>query len=91
MTRDLLTNRTHLNEILGYFVNAQNAINAIWRLTLRPVLKESLGMKFLCENIAFVLNNNNKKHNFAQLLIGHNYKHLKSGAFSLDMSIYRFC
>ena len=46
-------------------------------------------MKFLCENIAFVLNNNYKKYNFAHLLIGHKYAHLKSDAFSLDMSIYR--
>ena len=30
---------------------------------------------------------NIKKHNFPQLLIGHNYANLKSGAFSLDMSI----
>ena len=52
----------------------------------------SLKVNFLCENIAFVHNNKYKYHNFAQLLIGHNYAHLKSGAFSLDMSrpIYQF-
>ena len=87
MTGDLLASRKHLNETLRYFVYAQNVINAFWRLTLRHVLTESLKLKFLCENIAFVLNDNYKKHTFAQLLIGHNYEHLKSGAFSLDMSI----
>ena len=51
------------------------------------MLKESLVLEFLCEIIAFVLNNNHKYHNFAQLLIGHKYAHRKSGAFSLDMSI----
>ena len=60
MTGDLLANRKHLNEILGFFVYAQNVINAIWRLTLRPVLTESLELKFLCENIAFVAHNNYK-------------------------------
>ena len=65
-------------------------INAISRLTLCHVLMEPLGLKFWCENNAFVLNIKYKKHNFAQLLIGHNYAHLKSGAFSLDMSIYCF-
>ena len=35
-------------------------INAILRLTLRHVLKESLELKFLCENIAYVLDNNYK-------------------------------
>ena len=58
------------------------------RLTLRHVLTESPELNFLCDNIAFVLNNNYKKHNFAQLLIGHKYAHQKSGAFSLDMSIF---
>ena len=43
-----------------FFVYAQNANNAILRLTLRHVLMESLELKFLCENIAFVLNNNHK-------------------------------
>ena len=52
------------------------------------MLTESLELKFLCEIIAFVLNNNYKLHNFAQLLIGHKYAHWKSGAFSLDMSIH---
>ena len=51
---------------------------------------ESLELNFLCENIASVLNNNYEEHNFAQRLIGHNYTHLKSGAFSLDMSIIMF-
>ena len=60
MTGDLLANGKHLNEILGSFVNAKNAINAVLRLTLRHVLKESLELKCLCENIAFVLNNNYK-------------------------------
>ena len=55
---------------------------------LLHVLTESLELEFLCENIAFVLNNNHKQHNFAQLSKGHNFAHLKSGAFSLDMSIY---
>ena len=61
-------------------------IITIWRLKLRQGLKELLELKFLCENIAFVLNNNYQYHNFAQLLIGHNCEHLKSGAFSMDMS-----
>ena len=56
MTVDLLANRKHLNEILGSFVYAQKVINAIWRLTLRHVLTESLELKFLCKNIVFVLN-----------------------------------
>ena len=60
MTGDLLANRKHLNEILGSFVYAKNAINAILRLTLRHVLTESLELNFLCKNIAFVLNNNYK-------------------------------
>ena len=60
------------------------------RLTLRHVLTKSLELKILCENIAFVLNNNYKSHNFAQLLMGHKYAHQKSGAFSLDMSIFIF-
>ena len=51
------------------------------------VLTESLELNFLCENIAFVLKNNYKYHNFAQLLIGHKYAHRKRGVFSLDMSI----
>ena len=43
-------------------------------------------LRFLCENIAFILNN--KYYNFAQLSIRHNYAHLKSGALSLEISIY---
>ena len=66
-------------------------IYAILRLTLRHVLKESLELKFLCENIAYVLDNNYKLHNFAQLSIGHKYAHRESGAFSLDMSILFDC
>ena len=57
MTGGLLANRKHLNEILGSFLYAQHAINAILMLTLRHVVTESLELKFLCENIAFVLNN----------------------------------
>ena len=57
MTVDLLAHRKRLNKIFGSFVYAQIAINAIWRLTLRHVLEESLEGKFWCENIAFVLNN----------------------------------
>ena len=55
----------------------------------RHVLMGSLELKFLCEPIAFVLNNKYKYQNFAQLLIGYNYAHLKSGAFSLDLSIHQ--
>ena len=87
MTGDLLANRKHLNEILVFFVYTQNAIYANLRLTLRHVVTESLELNFLCENIAFVLNNNYKYDIFAQLWIGHKYAHRKSGAFSLDMSI----
>ena len=53
------------------------------------MLTGSLELKLLCETIAFVPNNKYKQHNFAQLLIGHNFAHLKSGAFSLEMSIYK--
>ena len=60
MTGDLLANRKYLNEILGSFIYAKNVINAILRLTLRHVFKESLELKFLCENIAYVLDNNYK-------------------------------
>ena len=45
--------------------------------SLRHVLTESLKLKCLCKNIAFVLNDNTNNS-----LIGHNYAHLKSGAFS---------
>ena len=57
MSVDLLADRKHLNEILGSFLYAQNVINAIVRLTLRHVLMEPLELKFLCENITFVLYN----------------------------------
>ena len=39
------------------FCRRQNAINAIWRLTLRRMLTQSLELKFVCENVAFVLDN----------------------------------
>ena len=32
---------------------------------------------FIQKNIAIVINNKYKKHNFAQLLIGHNHAHLQ--------------
>ena len=54
-TVDLLANRKCTN----VFVITQNVTKAIWRLTLRRVLMETLELKFLCENIAFVLNNIN--------------------------------
>ena len=47
--------RTMAGDALKVDVN-----NVILRLTLRHVLTESLELKFLCENIAFVLNNNYK-------------------------------
>ena len=53
------------------------------------MLTESLRLNFLCKNIAFVLNNKYKKHNFEQLLIGHNYAHLKNSVFLMDMSIFK--
>ena len=40
-----------------FFAYDQCSLNAIWRLTLRHVLTESLEIKILCENIAFVLIN----------------------------------
>ena len=61
MTEDLLAKRNHLKQdFKGLFVYAQNAISAIWRLTLRHVLRGSLELKFLCEPNAFVLNNKYK-------------------------------
>ena len=47
MTVGLLANKKHFNEMFGLFVYAQNAINVIWRLTLRHVLKESVELIFL--------------------------------------------
>ena len=47
MTVDLLAHRKRLNKIFGSFVYAQIAINAIWRLALRHVVKESLESEFL--------------------------------------------
>ena len=60
MTVDLLANRKHLNESFESFVYAHNAIYVIWRLTLGHALGESLELKFLCKNIAFILNNKKK-------------------------------
>ena len=51
MPVDLLANRKHLNEILRCFVYAQNAINDIWRLTLRHVLTESLDLDFCAKTL----------------------------------------
>ena len=48
MSVDLLTNRKHLYEISGIFVYAKNAINVIWRLTLRRMLAESFELKLVC-------------------------------------------
>ena len=42
---------------LGLFEYAKNAINAIWKLTLRHLLTESLKLKYLRKTIAYVLNN----------------------------------
>ena len=55
MSVDLLTNRKHLYEISGIFVYTKNAINVIWRLTLRRMLAESLEMKLLCKSVAFIV------------------------------------
>ena len=55
MSVDLLTNRKHLYEISGIFVYAKNVINVIWRLTVRRMLAESFEFKFLCKNVAFVV------------------------------------
>ena len=52
-------------------------------------VKRVTGLRFLCENITFILNNEYKYNNFAQLFIGHNYAHLKSDALSLEKSIYK--
>ena len=72
MTVDLLAKTENVwTRFLGLFVNAQNVINAIWRLALRHELTESLELKFVCEIL-----NHKYKHNFAQLLIDHNYAHL---------------
>ena len=56
MSVDLLTNRKNLYEISGIFrLRQKNAINVIWRLTLRRMLAESLELKFLRKNVAFVV------------------------------------
>ena len=55
MSVDLLTNTKHLYEISGMFRLRQNAINVIRRLTLRRMLAESFELKFLCKNVAFVV------------------------------------
>ena len=57
MSVDPLTNRKHLNEISGIFVNAKNAIKAIWRLTLRRMFAQLLKLKLLCKIAAFVVGN----------------------------------
>ena len=74
MTLDLLANRKRLSEILESFNCDLRNLEADVTSCINGVT-------------AFVLDNKYKEHNFAQLLIGHNYAHLKSGAFSLDMSI----
>ena len=51
-------------------------------------VKGVTGIEILVRNHCICPNNKYKQHNFAQLLIGHNYAHLKSGAFSLDMSLF---
>ena len=55
MSVDLLTNKKHLYEISGIFVYAKNAINAIWRLTLRRMFAESFELELLCKNVAFIV------------------------------------
>ena len=55
MSVDLQTNRKHSYEISGIFVYAKNAINVIWRLTLRRMLAESFELKLLCKNVAFIV------------------------------------
>ena len=55
MSFDLLANRKHLYEISGIFVYAKNAINVIWRLTLRRMIAESFELKLLCKNVAFIV------------------------------------
>ena len=56
-TGDLLAKRKHFErDFLVLFTYALNAINAIWRLTLRHMLTQSLGLMFLRKN-AFVLDN----------------------------------
>ena len=44
-----------MTKFLGFFVNAKNAINVIWRLTLRRMLAESFELKWLCKNVAFIV------------------------------------
>ena len=44
-----------LTKVLGFFVYAKNAINVIWRLTLRHMLAESFELKLLCKNVAFIV------------------------------------
>ena len=72
MSDDLLPNRKHLYEISEIICLRQNAINAVWRLTLRRMLTQSLELNFLGENIAFVVDNKYTQHICGQLLIGHN-------------------
>ena len=56
MSVDLLTNRKHLYEISGnFFVYAKNAMNVIWRLTLRRMYAESFKLKLMYNNVAFIV------------------------------------
>ena len=50
----------------------KNVIKAMWRLTLRRRLTQSLELKFSCENVAFFLDIKYINHISAQLLIGNN-------------------
>ena len=52
-------------------MNAYIVINTIWKVTLRHVLTESLELKCVCENCAFVLNMKDTLHMCAKLLIGY--------------------
>ena len=72
MSVDLLANRKYLYEISGIFVYAKNAINAIWRLTLRLMLAHALELKFLYKIVSIVVDDKNTKHICAQFLIGQN-------------------
>ena len=72
MSDNLLAKGKHLYEISGMSFCAKYGINAILRLTLRRMIKQSLELNFLCENNAFVVDNIYTQHICAQLLIGHN-------------------
>ena len=62
MSVDLLADRNICTRFLGCFVCAINATNAIRRLTLRRMLTQSLELKFMCENVAFVIDNKYTYH-----------------------------